>query len=188
MSPRMPSETVLHCHPDTPCPVVVNIKAAIGWERGRALKVVYTLNGVVDRLRIPPWRTPGRIDGLWKHTCFELFVSAQNDAEYYEFNFSPSGEWAVYAFRDYRDAYPTGSDEVEPSIALQREAATLELSALVQTHRLPGIAPKIHLVLGLAAVIEDLDGALSYWALKHPPGKPDFHHPDAFALDLVVPG
>jgi hypothetical protein len=38
--------------------------------------------------------------------------------------------------------------------------------------------------LGLSAVIEDLDGVLSYWALRHPPGKPDFHHPDTFALEI----
>ena len=25
---------------------------------------------------------------------------------------------------------------------------------------------------------------MSYWALAHPPGKPDFHHPDCFALEL----
>jgi hypothetical protein len=31
-------------------------------------------------------------------------------------------------------------------------------------------------------VVEDEHGALSYWALKHAPGKPDFHHPDSLAL------
>ena len=38
--------------------------------------------------------------------------------------------------------------------------------------------------LGLSAVVEDVDGILSYWALRHPSGKPDFHHTDAFALQL----
>jgi hypothetical protein len=33
-------------------------------------------------------------------------------------------------------------------------------------------------------VIEENDGMLSYWSLKHPPGNPDFHHPDSFALEL----
>ena len=37
-------------------------------------------------------------------------------------------------------------------------------------------------------VIEELDGTKSYWALAHPPGKPDFHHPDCFALTLAAPG
>jgi hypothetical protein len=40
---------------------------------------------------------------------------------------------------------------------------------------------------GLAAVIEDGEGNLSYWALAHPPEKPDFHHRDCFALKLPAP-
>ena len=38
--------------------------------------------------------------------------------------------------------------------------------------------------LGLSAVIEASDATLSYWALHHPPGKPDFHHADGRALLL----
>jgi hypothetical protein len=38
--------------------------------------------------------------------------------------------------------------------------------------------------LGLSAVIEETNGRKSYWALSHPPGKPDFHHSDCFALEL----
>ena len=37
---------------------------------------------------------------------------------------------------------------------------------------------------GLSAVIETIDGAISYWALAHPAEKPDFHHPDSFVLTL----
>ena len=36
----------------------------------------------------------------------------------------------------------------------------------------------------LAAVIEEEDGAKSYWALAHPPGKSDFHHTDCFVARL----
>jgi hypothetical protein len=39
----------------------------------------------------------------------------------------------------------------------------------------------------ITAVIEEADGTKSYWALNHPPGKPDFHHPDCFALELPAP-
>jgi len=38
--------------------------------------------------------------------------------------------------------------------------------------------------LGLAAVIEEASGRKSYWALAHPPGKPDFHHSDCFAHEI----
>ncbi len=41
--------------------------------------------------------------------------------------------------------------------------------------------------LALSAVIEETDGTKSYWALRHPPGAPDFHHPDCFALTLEAP-
>ena len=182
------SESLLHCHPDTPCPAVTSIKATIGWKQGRALTVVYTLNGAVDLLRVPPRQSIRRTDGLWQHTCFELFIAAQNDAEYYEFNFSPSGEWAAYEFRNYRDGGAIDSDDLEPNIAVQQSAETLEVSAVLRADRLSGIAPEICLTLGLCAVIEDLDDSLSYWALKHPLGKPDFHHPDSFAVELTVPG
>jgi hypothetical protein len=182
------SESLLHCHPDTPCPAVASIKATLSWKQGRALKIVYTLNGAVDRLRVPPRRSARRTDGLWQHTCFELFIAAQNDAEYYEFNFSPSGEWAAYEFRNYRDGGAIDSDDLEPNIAVQQSAETLELSAVLRADRLSGIAPEIRLSLGLSAVIEGLDESLSYWALKHSLGKPDFHHPDSFAFELTVPG
>ena len=51
----------------------------------------------------------------------------------------------------------------------------------------PGIFPDNGAKLALSAVIEELDGTKSYWALAHPPGKPDFHHPDCFALTLGAP-
>jgi hypothetical protein len=50
---------------------------------------------------------------------------------------------------------------------------------------LPGSPSCGHVRLGLSAVIEEERGMLSYWALKHPTGRPDFHHPDAFALELA---
>jgi hypothetical protein len=188
MVSRAPSSAVLYCHPDTPCTAVESIKSALSWKHGRVLAVTYVLNGVVDQLRIPPYRSAHRVDGLWQHTCFEAFIGAKNDAEYYEFNFSPSGEWAAYGFRDYRDGKAIDVDGLEPKIAVQRDAETLELSAVIHLNRLPGLRPDVGLSLGLSAVIEDLSGLLSYWALKHPRGKPDFHHADAFALELGAAG
>ncbi|HET9510952.1 MAG TPA: hypothetical protein VFO80_07330, partial [Sphingomonas sp.] len=38
--------------------------------------------------------------------------------------------------------------------------------------------------VALTAVIEETDGTKSYWSLAHPPGAPDFHHPDCFALKV----
>jgi hypothetical protein len=174
---------MLQPHPDTPCPVVESIRTALSWTPSGVLTVDYSLSGAVDQLLIPAHRLTHESDNLWRHTCFELFVGAQNDAEYYEFNFSPSGQWAVYGFRDYRDGGPFTSS-VEPEIVVHRDARTLKLTAAVRLDCLPGIQSDLRLWVGLSAVVEDLNDSLSYWALKHPPGKPDFHHSDNFALQV----
>lgn len=188
MSDSAQSLAVLSCHADTPCSAVESIKASIHCKRSHVLTVTFTLTGMVEHLRVPSTQPARRADGLWRHTCFELFIGAKNDAEYYEFNFSPSGEWAAYEFRNYRDGGPLHADGFEPKTAVQRTAASLELSATLRLDRLPGIQTNVCLWFGLSAVIENLNGQLSYWALKHPPGKPDFHHADAFALELSLPG
>ncbi|HYT57642.1 MAG TPA: DOMON-like domain-containing protein [Verrucomicrobiae bacterium] len=140
------------------------------------------------RLLIPLPRQPCRIDGLWQHTCFEAFIGFKDSPVYFEFNFSPSGEWAAYAFRTYRDGGPIENDELDPKIVVRKESETLELRAMIRLDRLPAIQPTATLRVALSAVIEDINGRLSYWALNHPAGKPDFHHPDSFALDITLPG
>jgi hypothetical protein len=67
---------------------------------------------------------------------------------------------------------------------VRRSAGELELTA---TAHLAGLAPLCAarvLRVALAVVIEEQDGRLAYWALHHPPGNPDFHHPENFALEL----
>lgn len=137
----------------------------------------YVLEGDLERLRIPPPRAPRIAARLWQHTCCEIFIARQASPAYHEFNFSPSGEWAAYAFARYRDGAPLLDELLDPRISVRRTEERLELDALLRVERAA-------LSLALAAVVEDADGALSYWALKHPPGKPDFHHRDAFALEL----
>ena len=188
MSARAQSSAILYCHPDTPCAAIQKIESSISCERSNILTVSYILKGAVDQLRVPLDGPVRRAYDLWQHTCFEFFIGAKNDVEYYEFNFSPSGEWAAYEFRNYRDGGPIDVEGLEPKIIVQRGAGTLELSAVLRLDRLAGLQTDVCLAFGLSAVIENLDGSLSYWALKHPPGKPDFHHSDAFALEIAFAG
>ena len=109
------------------------------------------------------------------HTCFEAF--AMRAAGYREFNFSPSTEWAAYDFDGYR-AGMRNADVLAPRIEGRHGQEHYELFVAFD---LPGEAPWR---LALTAVIEEADGVKSYWALKHPPGKPDFHHVDGFVLEL----
>jgi len=64
---------------------------------------------------------------------------------------------------------------------VRRSGDRLELDAEIRPECLP---PGRSLRLGLCAVVEDAHGELTYWALRHPTGQPDFHHRDAFVLSL----
>jgi hypothetical protein len=100
---------------------------------------------------------------------------------YLELNFSPSGEWAAYAFATYRSRLEPLPTLAPPRSRCQAGDASLELEATVQLDGLgalgvPGAgALDVDSAVGLSAVIEDLDGRLSYWALAHPRATPDFH-------------
>lgn len=105
-------------------------------------------------------------------------------SDYHEFNFSPSGKWAAYAFAKYREGTPLADEALNPRIVARSGAGRFELGVSIPLDRLSAMHPRGRLAIALSAVIEEEQGMLSYWALGHPPGKPDFHHPDAFALDL----
>jgi len=176
----MPSLPLLP-HPATPAPWVRALRVACGWREDGGLDLRYLLRAEPGRLLLPEPAPGGRADGLWRHTCFELFAAADAPG-YREYNFSPAGNWQAYAFADYRQGGPL-SCAVAPTLTLSRTADGLELAVLLPRAALPeGIRR-----LGISAVLEAGDGGLSYWALRHAPGKPDFHHPDTFALDFHPP-
>ena len=174
---------MLTCHPQTPSRWVRTFQARLSRADDGGLAITYSLEGELSRLCLPAQCASSRVDGLWQHTCFEAFVSVKGEPAYREFNFSPSGEWAAYAFKDYRDGSPLSPDS-NPQIKMRVIGNRLEVDALIRRECLPPTQKNRRLLLGLSAVIEEEDGILSYWALKHPPGRPDFHHPDSFVLEL----
>jgi hypothetical protein len=175
---------VLKCHPETYSEATHGIQAHVCWRGAGELAITYVLTGDIRRLRIPSLRLARSADRLWEHTCFEAFVGLAGKSEYCEFNFSPSGEWAVYAFRRYRESAPLVGKDWAPETTVRSDEKSLELDAMVRLDYLPLIQPRASLRLALSAVIEENSGMISYWALEHPVGKPDFHHPDSFALEL----
>ena len=174
-------------HPETHSGVVCDISTRILRKSGGTLVVTYILEGDLDRLRIPAPRPPRVADELWRHTCCEIFIARKGVAGYHEFNLAPSGEWAAYAFERYRERAAHHNEDagrVDPQIAVRRTANRLELDALIPLDRLSPLHVSNALSIALSVVVEDQHGLLSYWALRHPPGKPDFHHAEAFALEL----
>jgi hypothetical protein len=140
------------------------------------LELRYSLEGDIGRIRLPAIRESCRADGLWQHTCFEIFLKPNESAAYREFNFAPSTEWAAYAFSAYREGMVPAEEGWSPRIAVRRSDYRLELQTTVNA--------ALPMRVALAAVTEDENGTLSYWALQHPGDKPDFHHSDSFTLEL----
>jgi hypothetical protein len=170
-------------HPSTP------ERAWRVWARaerteGGELRLRYRLEGALAGVRIPPPEALKRGEELWQHTCFEAFVAAEGKPGYVELNFSPSREWAAYAFSSYREGGPLTDSRLEPQIVVRRESEALGLDALVALEDLSVSYRDAVLRIGLAAVVESTSGRLSYWALRHPVGRPDFHPAEAFALRL----
>lgn len=142
----------------------------------------YYVECTLDHLVLSDPVSPERTDGLWRTTCFELFVS-RPDSRYLEYNFSPSSAWAAYRFSGHRSNMELLDCEA-PVIALDASEGHFALEAEC---RLPDAFAETGCRIALSAVIEETGGTKSYWALRHPPGAPDFHHPDCFALTLEAP-
>jgi hypothetical protein len=113
-------------------------------------------------------------------------VRCDDSPAYHEFNFSPSGEWAAYAFERYREGELITQPLLEPNVSVRVLESTLSLSAAIRLPLISKQNTRAKLAIALSVVVEDEDGRLSYWALRHPAGNPDFHHRDAFALELSL--
>jgi hypothetical protein len=175
---------VLTAHPSTPNDAVRSLGVQLRSDAG-VLMFRYELDADMSRVRLPPSGGDGRADALWKHTCFEAFVAPADAPGYHEFNFSPSLDWAIYRFSAYREGMSIAEIGRVPEISVRRGDDGLELQSTVHLGHLVDLGDARHLRIAVAAVIEDQSGRLSYWGLRHPPGKPDFHHPNGFALEVT---
>lgn len=176
---RVLARCALLCHPDTPCLPIAAVGAQISQAADMSWEAAFVAVGRPGEIVVPAEAPRVHTDELWRTTCFELFIGRGEDS-YAELNLSPSGAFAAYHFDHYR----TGMRPIPlpaPEMSLEQGSERLELTARFPEDSLPW---DFNGKLGISAVIEAQDGAISYWALAHPSGKPDFHHHDCFALSL----
>lgn len=157
------------------------IEASLTRQQNGALSVSYRLYGSPEAIRVPPAATPLATDGLWQHSCCELFIATVHSPKYEEFNFSPSGQWAHYRFNDYRERDKNFITTTAPVITWQVLPDGFQLDATLSPDQLPASRS---LQVGITAVIEASDGSKQYWALKHCATQPDFHLRQSFNLTL----
>jgi hypothetical protein len=180
----------LRLHPDSVCSAVSRIEVDVARPRASCLTLAYRVTGRIGDLAMPARASAARTDDLWRRTCFEAFVCNSPGAGYYEFNFAPSTQWAAYGFAGYRNGKHAASEIEPPRIAVEASSEHYLLQASLALDRIvPPVGGRADGAdapwrLGLCAVIEEANGNQSFWALAHPPGKPDFHHPDCWVLEV----
>lgn len=153
------------------------------------LTLRYAIHGLNLDLRIPTSHQPAPADALWQTSCCELFlapISARGQTSYREFNFSPSGQSACYAFADTRQSVPHTTPVPPPQIECQRSEALIEVTASLPPAALPPGGDTMR--IAVSVILEAEGGHHGYWALAHPPGSPDFHHHAGFLLTLGPAG
>lgn len=171
-------------HPATTSRNVTGVSVVVDYSnRDGDLRLAYIVSGA-EHVKLPEWTSPQRCDRLWEATCFELFVQPAMLDAYFELNFSPSTQWAAYRFERYREGMHNLPLVIEPFI----ERGGIDSGNVIEVDLDLSAFPNTAFRIGISAVIEEIDGTKSYWALAHPPGKPDFHHRDCFALELAPPG
>ena len=181
MNRRVCQKLVLH--PASRSGVVQAVEVAIARDAPGALRISFRIAGEIGRLRLPAAAPALRADGLWQHSCLEAFLRADDADSYYEFNFSPSGAWAAYRFAGRR-AGRTSPVMTAPAMQTDRTDGSFGLSAVIPLAELRDLARASTIHAGIAAIIEDERGTLSYWALAHAAPEPDFHDPATFTLVL----
>lgn len=159
----------------------------------KVLRLSYDLRSHVA-IKIPGLHAEraSRCDELWLHTCCELFTrDPQHSGPYLEFNFSPAGDWASYAFDDTLRGMrsPPWPDSIEPpevkSIMTQAESDLFRYRLVVDLS-IPRSVLGSQSQLFPTVVLETMAGT-SLWAIWHPTDRPDFHHPDNFLRALQIP-
>ncbi len=175
---------LLRLHPDSSCFAVTHIEVEVARPRARTLVFTYTVTGRISDLAMPSVAAVARNDELWRHTCFEAFIGSSTDVAYYEFNFAPSRQWAAYQFSSYRSGMRVATEIDAPRITVQSNRERHVLRVRLDVSQL-SLGRGATLRVGLSAVIEEVGGHRSYWALAHPSGKPDFHHSNSFVLEVA---
>ena len=114
-----------------------------------------------------------RLDNLWLHTCFEAFLARPGEAEYWELNASPKGDWNLYRFNAYRTGGLAEPKALAPGVTFSRDRLGCRCTIEIELH--PWWRHAEIPEFGLTMVVEDGSNNLSYWALSHPGNQPDFH-------------
>ncbi|OWY67705.1 hypothetical protein B7486_30065 [cyanobacterium TDX16] len=147
------------------------------------LAIQYQILGQLAELAIPlATDLPTRKDELWQQTCLEFFLGIEDFPQYWEFNLSPTGDWNIYHFEDYRQGMQPEAAFTSLPFVVHNRPNYLLLNLELNLDKVVEIEQKIE--IAIASVIQSKSGEITYWALTHCDTQADFHLRDSFTIKL----
>ncbi len=168
-------------HADNP---VANflVTAAVDRKSQMSWCVAYEIAGPIDQISLPRHFTRGVSVRLWEETCFEFFIR-RVDGQYVELNFSPSGQWSCFSFKDFRIGMDDLRLEDEPKMLVRSSMGKFALEVSVDLAKVKVFdRSDRQLQVSPTVVIKMKDQRYCYFAIDFPDGAADFHHSNGFRL------
>jgi hypothetical protein len=155
------------------------------------LTIAYYLTGATNHILFLD-QSPSqsdRADELWKSTCFEWFLKSSHSKKYWEFNVAPTGRWNFYELDDYRTNLQRSALIETPRFSAHQRPDAMNSYQFKVEANLKNLFEKGNELVkngrfAVTSVIQWISGEVSYFSLKHPSNKPDFHSNDGFTISL----
>lgn len=145
------------------------------------LRVEYRLAGPLNRITLPaPAEAAARRWCLWESTCFEFFLGVPGEPGYWEFHFSPAGQWNAFRLIAYRQGIHEERAFSGLTLDVRRRSRELTLQVELEVGRIVKAGQPLE--GSPTAVVVLTDGPLTHWAMAHPDREPDFHRRDSFLV------
>ncbi|MFT5211248.1 MAG: hypothetical protein ACI9CE_002987 [Flavobacterium sp.] len=155
------------------------------------ISITFVLQGSMKNIVWPTNQynhQPGRKHDLWLSTCFECFLSFHGQSNYFELNFSPSGDWQTYEFSRYRHERQDAINLILSNSVIEHKADQTCVSVELEygdPNFVTNQLLKKHLHIGISVILKDLHGQFHYFALKHNSDtQADFHDPKTHILNI----
>jgi len=147
------------------------------------LNITYFLQGDLSKIILSELSNiPTRKNELWRTTCFEFFLGVINSPQYWEFNLSPTGDWNIYRFNDYRQEMVEESAFIALPFNVIKQEHSLNINLEIDLSSI--VSLDTNLEIAITSVVKSKKGEISYWALTHPENIADFHNRDSFAIHV----
>jgi hypothetical protein len=168
--------------PFEPDDLLLSIDGFVEYQQG-LLELSYSLQGELAQVLFPAAvDTPLRKFALWEATCLEFFLAPVGQANYWEFNLAPNGNWQVFRLSGYREGLKDEAAVNYLPFVVEQNSETLRLDLSIDLTCL--FPPAAELEMAITAVIQAVTGEYSYWSLQHGGAAADFHRRTDFTMVL----